>query len=76
MLCFTLKMSQISEQYVKWKVWLTLLIYFIYFYAGCLAPEPLPPEFPLEKTIQLCILDTSFLELVNKVDAVLQHMHL
>ncbi|XP_023723378.1 meiotic recombination protein REC114 [Cryptotermes secundus] len=43
---------------------------------GSLAPEPLPPEFPLEKTIQLCILDTSFLELVNKVDAVLQQMHL
>jgi hypothetical protein len=65
-----------SEKYTAWKIWLTLLTDFINFYAGCLAPEPLPPEFPLEKTIQLCILDTSFLELVTKVDAVLQQMHL
>ncbi|XP_021918033.1 uncharacterized protein LOC110829042 isoform X2 [Zootermopsis nevadensis] len=42
----------------------------------CLAPEPLPPEFPLDKTVQLCILDPSFLELVGKVDATLQQMHL
>ncbi|GFG37610.1 hypothetical protein Cfor_12216 [Coptotermes formosanus] len=44
--------------------------------AGCLSPEPLPPEFPLEKTVQLCILDPSFPELVRRVDASLQQMHL
>jgi hypothetical protein len=69
-------MLKILGQYITWKVWLTFLTDYINFYAGCLAPEPLPPEFPLEKAIQLCILDTSFLELVNKVDAVLQDMHL
>jgi hypothetical protein len=69
-------MLQILEQYITWKVWFTLLTDYTNFYAGCLVPEPLPPEFPLEKTIQLCILDTSFLELVSKVDAVLQDMHL
>jgi hypothetical protein len=46
------------------------------FNAGCLSPEPLPPEFPLEKTVQLCILDPSFPELVSRVDAALQQMNL
>jgi hypothetical protein len=46
------------------------------FNAGCLSPEPLPPDFPLEKTVQLCILDPTFPELVGRVDAALQQMHL
>jgi len=55
---------------------LTVLTDVMNFNAGCLSPEPLPPEFPLEKTVQLCILDPSFPELVKRVDAALQQMHL
>ncbi|KAJ9591470.1 hypothetical protein L9F63_002076, partial [Diploptera punctata] len=42
----------------------------------CLTPEPLPPDFPLDKTVQLCILDPSFLELVGKVESSLQKIQL
>ena len=55
---------------------LTVFTDIMNFNAGCLSPEPLPPEFPLEKTVQLCILDPSFPELVRRVDAALQQMHL
>ncbi|XP_069671745.1 uncharacterized protein [Periplaneta americana] len=44
--------------------------------ADCLTPEPLPPEFPLDKTVQMCILDPGFLELVSRVDAVIKQMQL